>query len=240
VAACDLIFVLRRAGLKSDGRLFVSDRAHLVLDYHQAVDGMKEAERGSGSLGTTRKGIGPAYSSKASRSGLRVGDLLHFDDFSRRYRTNLANKIKRFGDIGLNADAELEKLRALAERLRPMIRDTVYYVNQAINDGKRVLVEGANAVMLDIDFGPCADPSQRRGTRRADGAGTGRPCTHASCLPGTYPYVTSSSASVGGACTGLGIPPRALRQVYGVVKAYTTRVGDGPFPTEQLNVRRRP
>lgn len=145
--------MLNCAGLKSDGRLFVSDRAHLVLDYHQAVDGKKEAERGSGSLGTTRKGIGPAYSSKASRSGLRVGDLLHFEDFSKRYRVNLANKIKRFGDIGLNGDAELEKLRALTERLRPMIRDTVYYVNQAINDGKRVLVEGANAVMLDIDFG---------------------------------------------------------------------------------------
>ena len=125
-----------------------------MLDYHQAVDGLKEAERGAGSLGTTRKGVGPTYSSKASRSGLRVHDLADFASFEARYRVNLANKVKRFGDFGLDGDAELAKLRALAERAKPLITDTVFMVNSAIASGKRVLVEGANAVMLDIDFGP--------------------------------------------------------------------------------------
>ena len=187
------------AGLDWDGRVFLSDRAHLVLDYHQAVDGLKEAERGSGSLGTTRKGIGPTYSSKASRSGLRVHDLANFEQFSARYRTNLGNKVKRFGNFGHDGEAELAKLKSLYERAKPMIADTVYLVNRAIADGKRVLVEGANAVMLDLDFGtasPCtaggsafASLAMRPWLVRAWGAhrhvpvcdvvvGVGRRCVH--------------------------------------------------------------
>jgi len=200
----DLTLSLSNPGINWKGKLLVSDRAHIVFNYHQRVDGMKEKERGKESIGTTGKGIGPTYSSKASRVGLRIHNLYHFEDFEQKYRANVDNKFKRFGHFEHDVQKELDELRRLAEDLRPMVTDTIVYVNKAIQEKKNVLVEGANAVMLDLDFG-------------------------------TYPYVTSSSASVGGACTGLGIPPSSITKVVGVVKAYTTRVGDGPFPTEQLN-----
>ena len=158
----------------------------------------------SSSIGTTGKGIGPTYSSKASRVGLRVHHLFHFEEFEQKYRLNVENKFKRFGHFEHDVQKELSDLKIYAEQLKPMVTDTIVYMNKAIKEKKHILVEGANAVMLDLDFG-------------------------------TYPFVTSSSASVGGACTGLGIPPSAITKVIGVVKAYTTRVGDGPFPTEQLN-----
>ncbi|XP_004344412.1 adenylosuccinate synthetase isozyme 2 [Capsaspora owczarzaki ATCC 30864] len=165
-------------------RLIVSDRAHLVFDFHQTIDGLQELEKGRGSLGTTKKGIGPCYTSKASRTALKSDGP----------------------SFKVDVDAEIERYRSLAERVRPLVKDTVYYLHDAlVNKNKRVLIEGANAALLDLDFG-------------------------------TYPYVTSSNCTVGGACTGLGVPPRAIKQVFGVVKAYTTRVGDGAFPTEQLNV----
>uniref|UniRef100_A0A667YVH3 Adenylosuccinate synthetase n=1 Tax=Myripristis murdjan TaxID=586833 RepID=A0A667YVH3_9TELE len=170
-----------KKGLKGwDKRLIVSDRAHLVFDFHQVVDGLQETQRQAQegkNIGTTKKGIGPTYSSKASRTGLRVCDLLgDFKDFS-----------------------------TLLKRLRPMVRDGVYYMYEALHGPpKKILVEGANAALLDIDFG-------------------------------TYPFVTSSNCTVGGACTGLGIPPVNIGDVFGVSKAYTTRVGIGAFPTEQLN-----
>ncbi|ORZ31665.1 Adenylosuccinate synthetase, partial [Catenaria anguillulae PL171] len=192
-------------GVSCAGRLLVSSRAHLVFDVHQVVDGLREMERGGSTIGTTRKGIGPAYSSKASRSGLRIHHLLNnFDSFASHLRTFIANRKKRYGDFEYDVDAEIQRYREFAERLRPMVTDTVYYMNQSVLEGKRVLVEGANAAMLDIDFG-------------------------------TYPYVTSSNTTIGGVCTGLGLPPTRVNKVIGVVKAYTTRVGGGPFPTEQLN-----
>uniref|UniRef100_A0A8C8ITR4 Adenylosuccinate synthetase n=1 Tax=Oncorhynchus tshawytscha TaxID=74940 RepID=A0A8C8ITR4_ONCTS len=157
-------------------------------------------------IGTTKKGIGPTYSSKASRTGLRICDLLDdFKDFSTRFK-NLAQQYQAmFPTLVVDVDGQLNKLKEYAERIRPMVRDGVYFMYDAINGPpKKILVEGANAALLDIDFG-------------------------------TYPFVTSSNCTVGGVCTGLGIPPLNIGDVYGVVKAYTTRVGIGAFPTEQLN-----
>jgi len=194
---------LLEKGLDCTGRLFVSDRAHLVFDFHQIVDGLKEVELGGSSIGTTKKGIGPAYSARASRSGLRVHHL--FDPaFADKFRKIVEGRYKRYGYFEYDTEGEIERYKGLAQRLRPFVIDSVVYIHQALGAGKRILVEGANAMMLDIDCG-------------------------------TYPYVTSSSTTIGGVCTGLGIPPRRIGKVIGVIKAYTTRVGGGPFPTEQLN-----
>lgn len=183
-------------------RLIISDRAHLVFDIHQQVDGLQEAEKGKNSLGTTKKGIGPTYSSKATRNGVRIGDLIgDFELFEEKFRTLTTNYTKIFPDIQVDTEAELQRYRKYAEEIKPLVKDTVSYLHSEILNGKKVLVEGANAAMLDIDFG-------------------------------TYPYVTSSNCSIGGVCTGLGLPPKVIGSVLGVVKAYTTRVGDGPFPTE--------
>ncbi|KDR80439.1 hypothetical protein GALMADRAFT_1199851 [Galerina marginata CBS 339.88] len=195
---------LESQGLDCKGRLFISDRAHLVFDFHQIVDGLKEVELGGSSIGTTRKGIGPAYSGKASRSGLRVHHLFDHDTFAAKFRKLVEGRFKRYGHFEYDTEGEILRYKELAERLRPYVIDSVVYIHQAISSGKRVLVEGANALMLDLDFG-------------------------------TYPFVTSSSTAIGGVCTGLGIPPKMIGQAIGVVKAYTTRVGGGPFPTEQLN-----
>ncbi|KAG9344841.1 hypothetical protein JZ751_010530 [Albula glossodonta] len=178
-----------KKGLKDwEKRLVISDRAHI------------------GIIGTTKKGIGPTYSSKASRTGLRICDLLaDFKDFSARFK-NLAQQYQTmFPSLEIDVDAQLRKLKEYAERIRPMVRDGVYFMYEALHGPqKKILVEGANAALLDIDFG-------------------------------TYPFVTSSNCTVGGVCTGLGVPPQNVGDVYGVVKAYTTRVGIGAFPTEQLN-----
>ncbi|KAL4706999.1 hypothetical protein ACJJTC_019537 [Scirpophaga incertulas] len=183
-------------------RLIISDRAHLVLDLHQQVDGLQEAEKGKNSLGTTKKGIGPTYSSKASRNGIRIGDLLgDFNIFEEKFRTLFESYKRMFPSLEVDVEGELARYKGYAAQIRPLVKDTVSYLHKEIRSGKKVLVEGANAAMLDIDFG-------------------------------TYPYVTSSNCSIGGVCTGLGLPPSVLGEVLGVVKAYTTRVGDGPFPTE--------
>ncbi|EPS93031.1 hypothetical protein FOMPIDRAFT_1154304 [Fomitopsis schrenkii] len=197
---------LQAQGLDCTGRLFVSDRAHLVFDFHQIVDGLKEVELGGKSIGTTKRGIGPAYSGKASRSGLRVHHLFDHETFAAKFRKVVDGRFKRYGHFEYDTEGEIVryKARALAERLRPYVIDSVTYIHRAIADGKRILAEGANALMLDIDFG-------------------------------TYPFVTSSSTAIGGVCTGLGIPPKKIGTVVGVMKAYTTRVGGGPFPSEQLN-----
>ncbi|KAI0707989.1 Adenylosuccinate synthetase [Earliella scabrosa] len=195
---------LQNDGLDCTGRLFISDRAHLVFDFHQIVDGLKEVELGGSSIGTTKKGIGPAYSAKASRSGLRVHHLFDHDTFAQKFRRIVENRFKRYGYFEYDTEGEIERYKVLAERLRPYVLDSVVYIHKALSEGKKVLVEGANALMLDIDFG-------------------------------TYPFVTSSSTTIGGVCTGLGIPPKMIGTTIGVIKAYTTRVGGGPFPTEQLN-----
>ncbi|KAF9267266.1 Adenylosuccinate synthetase [Marasmius fiardii PR-910] len=195
---------LQTQGLDCTGRLFISDRAQLVFDFHQIVDGLKEVELGGSSIGTTKKGIGPAYSGKASRSGLRVHHLYDHDTFAGKFRKLVEGRFKRYGHFDYDTEGEILRYKDLAERLRPYVIDSVVYIHQAISSGKNVLVEGANALMLDIDFG-------------------------------TYPYVTSSSTGIGGVITGLGIPPKLIGRTIGVIKAYTTRVGGGPFPSEQLN-----
>ncbi|KAH6562234.1 hypothetical protein BASA60_011215 [Batrachochytrium salamandrivorans] len=192
-------------GIKVAGRLFLSSRAHLVFDFHQIVDGLKEDELGRGSIGTTKKGIGPAYSSKASRSGLRVHHLFDFEEFESRFRQMVANKMKRYGNFDYDVDAEIARYREYSKRLPDYVIDSIKFMHDQIIAGKRILVEGANALMLDLDLG-------------------------------TYPFVTSSNTNIGGVCTGLGLPPNKIGKVIGVAKAYTTRVGAGPFPTEQLNV----
>lgn len=183
-------------------RLLISDRAHLVFDFHQQVDGLQELEKGKMSLGTTKKGIGPAYSSKATRNGIRMADLLgDFNLFSEKFKSLVAMYQRMFPALEVDVNKELQRYSVFAERVRPLVIETVSYLHNSLQTGKSVLVEGANAAMLDIDFG-------------------------------TYPYVTSSNCSIGGVCTGLGLPPSTIGDVVGVVKAYTTRVGDGPFPTE--------
>ncbi|KAJ3556006.1 hypothetical protein NM688_g2268 [Phlebia brevispora] len=195
---------LEAQGLDCTGRVFVSDRAQLVFDFHQIVDGLKEVELGGSSIGTTKKGIGPAYSGKASRSGLRVHHLFDPETFAAKFRRVVEGRFKRYGHFEYDTEGEILRYKALAERLRPYVVDSVVYIHKALSEGKKLLVEGANALMLDIDFG-------------------------------TYPFVTSSATAIGGVCTGLGLPPKSIGTTIGVIKAYTTRVGGGPFPTEQLN-----
>lgn len=202
---------LESKGLQGRDRLFISSRAHLVFDFHQRTDKLKEAELSENkkSIGTTGKGIGPTYSTKASRSGIRVHHLVSqepeaWEEFKLRYRRLVESRYKRYGEFDYDAEKELAKYEKYREQLRPFVVDSVQFMQKAIAEKKRILVEGANALMLDLDFG-------------------------------TYPYVTSSATGIGGVLTGLGIPPKYINNVYGVVKAYTTRVGEGPFPTEQLN-----
>lgn len=204
--------------LNVDGRILVSDRAHIVLDYHQWEDGVRESGLGKKAIGTTKRGIGPCLASKAYRSGLRVGDLSDFEAFEAKLRANLASLEKSYqcefqhptyrgAPTGkIDVDKEVARYKAYAEQMKPFIVDTVELMHKELEKGSRIMIEGANAAMLDIDYG-------------------------------TYPYVTSSNCTVGGCLTGLGIPHTALGEVVGVVKAYTTRVGGGPFLTECLNVK---
>ncbi|KAI8787814.1 adenylosuccinate synthetase [Biomphalaria glabrata] len=183
-------------------RLIISDRAHLVFDFHQQVDGLMESGRGQKSIGTTKKGIGPAYSSKATRNGLRISDLIgDFHKFKEKFQHLVEHYKSMYPDLEVDIKKELERYKKLADKVRPMVRDTVSYLYKSIQDNKRILVECAQSTILDIDFG-------------------------------LYPYVTSSNCSVGGVITGLGIPPHVIGEVYGVIKAYLTRVGSGGFPTE--------
>jgi adenylosuccinate synthase len=188
----------------SPQRLRLSDGAHLVMPYHRALDGAVERARGNSRIGTTRRGIGPAYADKAARSGLRAGDMLE-GDFATRVReavsaqNNVLQKV--YGQSALSPEEIVAQYVAYGDRLRPCITDTSLLIHQALESGQDVLAEGAQGMLLDLDHG-------------------------------TYPYVTSSSPTAGGAFTGLGIGPGSLARVVGVAKAYTTRVGEGPFPTE--------
>ncbi|KAH7653782.1 Adenylosuccinate synthetase protein [Dioscorea alata] len=197
---------LEANGVSCKGRILVSDRAHLLFDFHQEVDGLREAELAKSLIGTTKRGIGPCYANKVIRNGIRVCDLRHMDTFGQKLEILLKDAALRFEGFKYSADMlkeEVERYKRFAEQLEPYIIDTVHVMNQYILQGKKILVEGSQATMLDIDFG-------------------------------TYPFVTSSSPSAGGICTGLGIAPRSIGDLIGVVKAYTTRVGSGPFPTEIL------
>ncbi|KAK9455820.1 Adenylosuccinate synthetase [Dipodascopsis uninucleata] len=200
---------MENKGMSTKDRIFVSSRSHLVFDVHQIADGLHEAELSSAALGTTRRGIGPSYSTKATRSGIRVHHLVSqepgaWDEFEYRFRSLVDAFRKRYGVFEYDVESELARYKVLADQLRPYVIDAVAFMHEALSSKKRILIEGANALMLDLDFG-------------------------------TYPYVTSSNTSIGGVSTGLGIPPQKLTEIIGVVKAYTTRVGAGPFPTEQLN-----
>ncbi|CAK7212313.1 Adenylosuccinate synthase [Sporothrix curviconia] len=185
-------------------RIHVSSRCHLNFMLHAAVDGLAEVKLGSEQIGTTKRGIGPSYSNKASRDGLRVIDL-YSDSFERKLRQLADGYRQRYGDLlQYDVEAELANYAGYKEKLRPYIVDAVEYMSTAQEQNKSILVEGSQALMLDIDYG-------------------------------TYPYVTSSNTGLGGCIQGLALSPFNLKNVIAVVKAYTTRVGGGPFPTEQLN-----
>ncbi len=188
-------------------RLRISERAHVILPYHRVLDALQEQHRGA-AIGTTRRGIGPAYSDKAERCGIRMCDLLVPERFARQVRENLSikNRIIEcvYGGAPLDPEAIITEYLGYARRLAPHIGDTVSLLAEAVEGGRKVLYEGAQATFLDLDFG-------------------------------TYPYVTSSNPVAGGVCTGSGIGPRQVDDIIGVLKAYTSRVGEGPFPTEQKN-----
>ncbi|KAJ4987293.1 adenylosuccinate synthetase [Stagonosporopsis vannaccii] len=196
---------LDKHGLDTTDRIYISDRAHVVFDVHQLVDGLEEVELGGGNIGTTRKGIGPAYSSKMTRSGLRMCDLFDEEVFEKKLRRVAAGYQKRFGDLlKYDVEEEIARYKELRPKIAPYVVDQVPLLQSAKEKNAKILVEGANALMLDIDYG-------------------------------TYPFVTSSNTGLGGVITGLTLGWRSIKEVIGVVKAYTTRVGSGPFPTEQLN-----
>jgi adenylosuccinate synthase len=192
---------LTRNGIEVGDRVLISDKAHLILPYHRDLDLLSEARRGERKIGTTSRGIGPAYEDKIARRGIRVGDLNDPQGLEQNIRDNVTARNRLVQDNTMEWKPVLAQLLQYAERMRPMIRDVSVLLTGEMRAGKSILFEGAQGTLLDIDHG-------------------------------TYPYVTSSNASVGGVCTGLGIPPKAIGRVLGVVKAYTTRVGEGPFPTE--------
>lgn len=197
---------LAACGISVEGRLFVSDVAHLVLPYHKLHDAARESSMGKSRIGTTGRGIGPAYADKISRTGIRLGDLREWDRFQRSFITGFDQHKKLItgvyhAEFSLDADTILEKYSAIRKRLLPCIDDTACRIFKAKTAGKKLLFEGAQGTFLDIDHG-------------------------------TYPFVTSSNTVSGCASTGSGIGPSAIEHVIGIVKAYTTRVGNGPFPTE--------
>ena len=189
------------AGIDVGNRIVVSDKAHLILPYHRDLDLLSEARRGERKIGTTSRGIGPAYEDKIARRGIRVGDLADPAGLEHNVRANVEARNRLVQDTTMDAGEVLAELAKHAARLRPWVRDVSLMLADAMKKGQSILFEGAQGTLLDIDHG-------------------------------TYPYVTSSNASIGGVCTGLGVPPKSIGAVLGVVKAYTTRVGEGPFPTE--------
>lgn len=185
--------------------LVISDRAHVIMPYHMVLDALEEDRKGPNKIGTTRKGIGPCYMDKAARNGIRIADLMDAEEFELRLRHLMEEKnqviTQVYGAEALDVEEILTKYLEYAEVLRNYVTDTSVILNEAIDADRKVLFEGAQGVMLDID-------------------------------QGTYPFVTSSNPSAGGVCIGSGVGPSKIKQVIGVAKAYTTRVGDGPFPTE--------
>lgn len=198
------IDVLRGLGVKVGKNLLISDCAHLVLPYHRALDEQREARKGHTKIGTTKRGIGPAYGDKAARTGLRIADLMQPELFSKKLSAKMRENnsiLKALGAKPISfAKVNTDFLEA-GERLKPYVANTVVYLHEALKAGKEILFEGAQGTFLDIDHG-------------------------------TYPYVTSSNTTAGGACTGSGVPPHRMDRVLGVMKAYTTRVGEGSLPTE--------
>jgi adenylosuccinate synthase len=192
---------IAKAGIEIGNRLVISDKAHLILPYHKELDLLSEARRGERKIGTTSRGIGPAYEDKIARRGVRVGDLANPASLREAVEHNVAARNRIIGDSTMDAGQVLEELARAWQRMKPWVTDVSVFLDRARQDGRAIMYEGAQGTLLDIDHG-------------------------------TYPYVTSSNATIGGVCTGLGVGPRAIDGVLGVAKAYTTRVGEGPLPTE--------
>jgi len=195
---------LRKLGITIGKNLLISDCAHLVLPYHRLLDEERELRGGGAKIGTTKRGIGPAYGDKAARTGLRMSDLIQPIVFSKKLQAKVIENnriLQALGAKPISFREVNESYLAAGEKLRPFIENTVVYLHRALERGKEILFEGAQGTFLDIDHG-------------------------------TYPYVTSSNTTAGGACTGTGVPPHRMDRVVGVMKAYTTRVGEGALPTE--------
>lgn len=203
VALMKEINQLRQLNIDCKGRLFISHNAHLIMPYHQMLDSIQEQTQEK--IGTTGRGIGPAYIDKAMRTGIRIVDLLDREIFQSKLKRNIEEKNKLFRNVYNQAELDVAKIvdeyEEFDKQIDGYVIDTAFYLNNALRNNKKVLAEGAQGALLDVDHG-------------------------------TYPFVTSSNPTSGGACTGLGIPPTAITGILGVVKAYTTRVGNGPFPTE--------
>ncbi len=196
----DEIEALKKEGIDLHGRLFISDRAHLIFDYHKEIDVIQEKVKGETKVGTTKRGIGPAYTDKVSRIGIRVADLADLNGFAEKFRRNAERHMKCYG-FDFDIEEAINYHNDTADLILQYAADTTELLHQYHTAGKNILIEGAQGAHLDIDHG-------------------------------TYPYVTSSSTVSGGASTGLGFPPNKIDNIIGIVKAYTTRVGAGPLPTE--------
>jgi adenylosuccinate synthase len=199
---------LRKLGIKVNGNLFLSETAHIVFPYHRELDAQREALKGKNKIGTTKRGIGPAYGDKAARTGLRVIDLINRERFKEKLEAKIKENneiLKAFGAKPLSFKQVHEEYRAAGEYLESFVANTVILLHEAVRRGDNILFEGAQGTFLDIDHG-------------------------------TYPYVTSSNTTAGGACTGSGVAPHRMDRVVGVMKAYTTRVGEGPLPTENAEI----
>jgi adenylosuccinate synthase len=192
---------LGRAGVDVGDRLIISDKAHLILPYHRELDLLSEARRGERRIGTTSRGIGPAYEDKIARRGIRVGDLANIQSLAEAVQQNVAARNRLIAESTMDWRQVLEELKIAWARMAPWVTDVSLFLARARDAGRSIMYEGAQGTLLDIDHG-------------------------------TYPYVTSSNATIGGICTGLGVGPKAIDGVLGVAKAYTTRVGEGPLPTE--------
>jgi adenylosuccinate synthase len=203
VALLEEIEILGKNGIDVSGRLFISHNAHLIMPYHKLLDSISES--GNNKIGTTGRGIGPCYIDKYARKGIKIVDLLNRKVLEEKIRENLKEKNNLLKKVYEHEELDVEEIVKqyieFDKTIDPYIKDVPVYLNNAITDGKNILLEGAQGALLDVDHG-------------------------------TYPFVTSSSPTSGGACIGTGIPPNKITQVIGIVKAYTTRVGNGPFPTE--------
>ena len=198
------IDAVQKMGVNPDGRLLVSESAHVILPYHKALDQARESSRGANKIGTTGRGIGPAYVHKIARLGIRMMDLLNPDTLREKLELALEDTnalLELHGVNTFNIDELIPEITRCSDRLRPFIRNTTHLLHEAWEAGEDILLEGAQGALLDVDHG-------------------------------TYPFVTSSSPTSGGACTGTGLPPTSITHVMGITKAYCTRVGNGPFPTE--------
>jgi adenylosuccinate synthase len=199
---------LRKQGIPVGKNLLLSDGAHLVMPWHRALDEAREQRKGKNKIGTTKRGIGPAYGDKAARTGLRVGDLLDPKEFAEKFKARLRENnavLRSLGAKPVPLQPSLRHYLAAAKALRPFVTNTVVWLHGVMARGRGLLFEGAQGTYLDLDHG-------------------------------TYPFVTSSNTTAGGACTGSGVPPHRMDKVIGVMKAYTTRVGEGPFPTENEDI----